>query len=124
MEKKSILIVDDAAALRFVLSFDLEKKGFRTIVAGNGEKGFELAKEKKPDLILMDVVMKTENEGFDTLQKLKSDESTRSIPVILVTARSDKEDIQKGLSMGASGYVTKPFGFAELMARMTEIIGK
>ncbi|MCK5707438.1 MAG: response regulator [Candidatus Aureabacteria bacterium] len=123
MGEKAILIVDDHGALRYILSFDLQKKGFKTITAGSGEKGIELAQKDKPDLILLDAMMPG-IDGFETCRRLKQDEDTKNIPVLMVTAKSQREDVLEGLQAGAVSYMVKPFKFEELFNKIVEIIGE
>ena len=123
MGEKAILIVDDHGALRYILSFDLQKKGFKTVTAGSGEKGIELAQKDKPDLILLDAMMPG-IDGFETCRRLKQDEDTKNIPVLMVTAKSQREDVLEGLQAGAVSYMVKPFKFEELFNKIVEIIGE
>lgn len=122
MGEKKILIVDDHGALRYILSFDLQKKGFKTITAGTGEKGIELACAEKPDLILLDAMMPG-IDGFETCRRLKTHEETKAIPVVMVTAKSQRKDVLEGLQSGAVSYMVKPFKFDELYNKIVEIIG-
>ena len=123
MGEKTILIVDDHGALRYILSFDLQKKGFKTITAGSGEKGIEVALKDHPDLILLDAMMPG-IDGFETCRRLKKEEVTKDIPVLMVTAKSQREDVLEGLQAGAVSYMVKPFKFEELFAKIVEIIGE
>ena len=123
MGEKTILIVDDHGALRYILSFDLQKKGFKTITAGSGEKGIEIALKDKPDLILLDAMMPG-IDGFETCRRLKKEEDTKDIPVLMVTAKSQREDVLEGLQAGAVSYMVKPFKFEELFAKIVEVIGE
>ena len=123
MGEKTILIVDDHGALRYILSFDLQKKGFKTVTAGSGEKGIELAQKDLPDLILLDAMMPG-IDGFETCRRLKKDDTTKDIPVLMVTAKSQREDVLEGLQAGAVSYMVKPFKFEELFSKIVEIIGE
>jgi len=122
MEQKTILIVDDHGALRYILSFDLQKKGFKMLTAGTGEKGVEIASSEKPDLILLDVTLPG-IDGFETCRCLKANERTKDIPITMVTAKSKRKDIFEGLESGAISYIVKPFKFEELYNKIVEIIG-
>jgi DNA-binding response OmpR family regulator len=122
MGEKTILIVDDHGALRYILSFDLQKKGFKTITAGSGEKGIEMAEKDHPDLILLDAMMPG-IDGFETCRRLKKNDSVKDIPVLMVTAKSQREDVLEGLQAGAVSYMVKPFKFEELFNKIVEIIG-
>ena len=123
MGEKTILIVDDHGALRYILSFDLQKKGFKTVTAGSGEKGIEIAQKDRPDLILLDAMMPG-IDGFETCRRLKKEDDTKDIPVLMVTAKSQREDVLEGLQAGAVSYMVKPFKFEELFAKIVEIIGE
>ncbi len=113
----SILIVDDVPINLQVLVNILREKSYKISVATSGEKALEMVERFLPDLILLDVMM-PEMDGFEVCQKLKEDEKTRDIPVIFLTAKTEKEDIIKGFGLGAVDYVTKPFNKAELLARV------
>ncbi|MBN2145345.1 MAG: response regulator [Candidatus Aureabacteria bacterium] len=122
MGEKSILIIDDHGALRYILSFDLQKKGFKTLTAGNGEKGIEIAAAEKPDMILLDAMMPG-IDGFETCRRLKLNEVTKNIPIVMVTAKSQRKDVLEGLQSGATSYMVKPFKFEELYNKIVEIVG-
>ncbi len=122
MAEKTILIIDDHGALRYVLSFDLQKKGYKTLTAGSGEKGIEIATADKPDLILLDAMMPG-IDGFETCRRLKASDDTKNIPVIMVTAKSQRKDVLDGLQSGATSYMVKPFKFEELYNKIVEVIG-
>lgn len=119
---KTILVIDDHSALRYILSFDLQKAGYKTYTAGNGEKGILVAIEEKPDLILLDVSMPGIN-GFETCRRLKEKEETKNIPIIMVTAKSQEKDLIEGVESGATFYMIKPFKFQDLLERVKEVIG-
>jgi len=123
MSEKKILIIDDHGALRYILSFDLQKKGFKTLTAGTGEKGIEIAKEERPALILLDAMMPG-IDGFETCRRLKAMNETKDIPVLMVTAKSQRKDVLEGLQCGALSYLVKPFKFEELYEKIVEVIGE
>jgi len=123
MSEKKILIIDDHGALRYILSFDLQKKGFKTLTAGTGEKGIEIAKEELPALILLDAMMPG-IDGFETCRRLKAMDETKDIPVLMVTAKSQRKDVLEGLQCGALSYLVKPFKFEELYEKIVEVIGE
>lgn len=120
---KKVLIIDDAGALRYVLSYDLGRQGYDTITAPSGEKGIEAALTRKPDLILLDIVLGKGIDGFEVLSRLKQSDETKSVPVLMTTARSAKEDVRKSMELGAAGFIIKPFGFGELIAKIKQLIG-
>jgi CheY-like chemotaxis protein len=106
--KPLILIIDDEAAVREVLAIYLEIDGYETRSAGNRDEIMrELQRPPLPDLILCDVEMPDIN-GFDLLNKFHQSNALRNVPVVMLTGRSEKKDITRGLSLGAVGYITKP----------------
>ena len=120
--EKTILVVEDTESLSYIMNYDLKKEGFDTIITSRGETGIELAKENQPDLILLDVMLPG-IDGFETCRRLKSDEDTKDIPVIIVSVKSQAQDIIQGLEAGASAYVVKTLGFKKLYEKIIELIG-
>ncbi len=116
--KYTLLIVDDNPTNLSVLFDYLSAYGFRILVAPDGETGIRRAKQARPDLILLDVMLPGIN-GFETCARLKADQDTREIPVIFMTALASTEDKVRGLEAGAVDYVTKPIQQAEVLARIT-----
>ncbi|MGB3300255.1 MAG: response regulator [Phormidesmis sp.] len=114
---QSILIVDDNPTNLEVLSESLSEEGFQVAVAIDGESALEQVSYHRPSLILLDVMMPG-IDGFETCLRLKENPDTRDIPVIFMTALSDSEQKVKGLSIGAIDYITKPFQYEEVMARV------
>ena len=114
-EKKCVLIVDDEKNIVNILKFNLQKEGYDTLEAYDGESGLQLALEKNPDLILLDVML-PKMIGWDVCRNLRN--SGSNIPVIILTAREEEEDKVLGLEIGADDYITKPFSTRELMARV------
>jgi len=112
-----ILIVDDSQDNREVLRAVLEHHHYEVLSAASGEEAIRLAVEISPDLLLMDVIMPG-MDGITTCRQLHTDEKTQGIPVIMLTAKNDPEDLQKGLEAGAVDYVKKPFLMVELLARV------
>lgn len=112
-----ILIVDDSPTEIHVLKTMLEKNGFETLAATSGEEGVDVAKRELPDLILMDIVMPGLN-GFQATRQLTKDESTSSIPVIIVTTKDQETDKYWGKKQGATEYVTKPASEGELISKI------
>lgn len=104
--QKSILFIEDEAALQKTVADFFRTKGYGTSAALDGELGIKLAKEKKPDLILLDLILPKKN-GFDVLRALKADPETNSIPVIVLTNLSEMEDINEVLELGANTYLVK-----------------
>jgi len=103
---KTILLIEDEQLLQKTLGDVLGNEGYKIINALDGEIGLRLAKEKKPDLILLDIILPKLN-GFDVLKKLREDPETKWIPVIVLTNLEQTKDIEKALSLGASAYLVK-----------------
>jgi len=116
-----ILIVDDSPTVVTVLSKFLSDKGYDCITARDGAVGFARAKEHRPDLILMDVVM-GEHNGFQTCRRLKRDVSTKDIPVVIVSSKDTDADKFWGRRMGASDYLRKPVSPDELLNTVARLI--
>jgi phosphoserine phosphatase RsbU/P len=112
-----ILIVDDDPVNRFVLDNMLQSQGFQTMQAENGRDARKHAADRHPDMILLDIMMPGET-GFETLRKLKEDQATATIPVIILSALEDVDSKVKGFELGAVDYVTKPFEHMEVLARI------
>ncbi|HEY5550483.1 MAG TPA: response regulator [Opitutaceae bacterium] len=117
MQKPKILVVDDQPVNVQLLRRKLEREGMEVLSSSRGGDALVIAQEKMPDLILLDVMMPDMN-GFEVCHKLKQAVSTRSIPVIFITARTTKESKLEGLSVGAVDYITKPIDLDETLARV------
>lgn len=113
MDKK-ILIVDDEKTIVDILKFNLEKEGFHTIEAYDGEDGVAKAFSERPDLILLDLML-PKMDGFEACRKIREKLST---PILMLTAREEEVDKVLGLELGADDYITKPFSVREVMARI------
>jgi len=103
---KKILFIEDESALQKTFKDILEKEGYELISAFDGETGLESAKTQKPDLILLDLILPRKN-GFEVLEKLKKDEVTKEIPVIVLTNLEDIESVEKAIELGATTYLVK-----------------
>ncbi|MCK5717103.1 MAG: hybrid sensor histidine kinase/response regulator [Thiomargarita sp.] len=118
MTKKTlILIVDDEPPNQSVLANTLKQGGYSIILADNGMQALDVLKTKKPQLILLDIMMPG-MDGFEVCQKIKEEPSTANIPVIFLTAHNESENVVKGFQLGAVDYVTKPFNSDELITRV------
>lgn len=115
MSDKIILIVEDEKPISDILKFNLEKEGYKTVQAYDGEEGLNLAKTQDFDLILLDVML-PKMDGFQVLREVRN--VKMNIPIILVTAREDEIDKVLGLELGADDYITKPYSVRELIARV------
>ena len=114
---KKILVIDDLPENVFMLQDRLEHEGYEVITAYDGKSGIEKAKSELPDLILLDVMM-PDITGIEVCKTLVVENETSDIPIILVTAKSDAEDIKEGLDAGAFDYIKKPINRIELIARV------
>jgi DNA-binding response OmpR family regulator len=108
-----VLLVEDDAAMRFLVSYNLEASGFRVVTAATGQEGVELAASEKPDLVLLDVML-PDLGGFEVAQQL------RGVPIVFVSARAAESDLEQGRAAGAIDYVTKPFDPVTLGDRLRE----
>lgn len=116
-----VLIVEDEASLAELLRYNLEAEGFRVSSAESGEEAELLVAEDKPDLIILDWMLPAVS-GIELCRRLRSKAETRSIPIIMLTARGEESDRIRGLSTGADDYVVKPFSLPELMARAKALL--
>ena len=121
MPSKTILVVDDEKDLVELLTYNLEQEGFNVQSASDGEKALDLIKGKRPDLILLDLMLPGV-KGLDICRILRGKPETAGIPIIMLTARSNDVDKIVGLEMGADDYVTKPFSIRELVARVRAVL--
>lgn len=112
-----VLVVDDEAAQREMLVYNIEAEGYRTARAENGEAALLAVAEDPPDVIVLDWMM-PQLSGIEVCRRLKMRPETRNIPVIMLSARSEEVDKVRGLEMGADDYVVKPYSVTELMARL------
>jgi twitching motility two-component system response regulator PilH len=120
MPIKSILIVDDSATDRQYLSELLAKNGYQVSTAQNADEALAKAKQLRPDLVLMDVVMPGQN-GFQATRTLSKDEATRRIPIIICTSKSQETDKAWGMKQGARDYIVKPVSGPELLAKISAL---
>ena len=119
--RPSVLLVEDEPSQREVLSYNLEAEGFRVIPAANGEEALLLVEEEAPDLVLLDWMLPNVS-GIEVCRQLKSRNGTRSLPVIMLSARSEEVDRVRGLETGADDNVVKPYSIVELMARVRALL--
>jgi DNA-binding response OmpR family regulator len=116
-----ILIVDDESAIRLVCQLNLDSVGFQTLEAPDGETALALARTELPDLILLDVMLPG-IDGWDVAAELASSPETREIPILFLSARSDRSDEERGHEVGGLGYIRKPFDPNELIDRVQEVL--
>ena len=115
---KTILIVDDKVSMQRMIADYLSENGFRTVSANNGREALFVSRHEKPDLVLLDIMM-PEMDGFEFMRHFRKERAT---PVIMLTAKLEETDKVVGLELGADDYVTKPFGMAELVARIRAVL--
>jgi len=108
MEKKKILIVEDEESLLKLESILLTSKGYDVRGVLNGQQALDAISEERPDLVLLDIML-PEIDGFEVCRRIKENPETRSIPVIMLTAKKSREDMSRGEKVGADWYITKPF---------------
>jgi len=116
-----ILVVDDEDHIRRILKFQLEKHGYRVVVAENGEIALELMRREAPDLVLLDLMM-PKIDGFETCRRIRQNFQTSQIPIIMLTAKSELPDKIKGLQDGANDYLIKPYSNEELLLRVGNVL--
>jgi two-component system phosphate regulon response regulator PhoB len=117
MVQPRILIIEDERALTEVLTYNLQREGFETIVANDGQEGLRKAQILLPDVILLDLMLPILN-GLEVCRELRAGERTRTIPIVMLTAKAEETDQVVGFSLGADDYVTKPFSVKVLVERI------
>lgn len=121
MPHENILVVDDEKDILELVRYNLAKAGYGVQCAASGEAALDLLERSVPDLILLDLMLPG-LDGLDVCRRLKQDERTRSVPVIMLTARGEDADIVAGLELGADDYITKPFSPRVLVARLRAVL--
>ena len=116
-----ILVVDDEPDITALVAYHLARAGYRVSTAGNGPDALKAAKDERPDLVVLDLMLPGLS-GYDVLAELRKRDETRDVGVILLTARRDEPDRIRGLSLGADDYLTKPFSPAELVLRVQALL--
>ncbi len=120
-QKPLVLVVEDEASLVTMLRYNLEKDGFRTAEAVDGEEALTVVSEQQPDLIVLDWMLPVVS-GLEVCRQLRRKRETRDIPIIMLTARGEETDRVRGLDTGADDYLTKPFSVGELLARVRALL--
>jgi two-component system phosphate regulon response regulator PhoB len=116
-----ILVIEDEPDIQQILDYNLREKGHKVFIAGKGEEGLRLAREKRPDLVLLDLML-PDIPGTEICKTLKSDPATRGAQVIMLTAKGEEIDRVVGFELGADDYVVKPFSVRELLLRVQAIL--
>ncbi|MFH1503945.1 MAG: response regulator [Candidatus Omnitrophota bacterium] len=122
MDKIRILVVDDERELAKAIQIRLNVSGYEVLTASNGVEGVKLAQETTPKLILLDVLM-PEMDGLIALEKIKEDSRTKNIPVIILTAKSQSDDVSKAINLGAEDYIVKPFDYKVMLEKIKKALG-
>ena len=118
-----ILAADDDEDILQLVAFRLGRSGYRVLQAHDGEEALALATEHEPDLAVLDVGM-PKLDGFEVVRRLRAQESTRAMPIIMLTARAQDTDVEEGFDAGANDYLRKPFSPQELRARVQAILAR
>jgi DNA-binding response OmpR family regulator len=121
MAKPRVLIIEDEPHIVLALEFLLERAGYETAAAADGNAGLELVGRWRPDVVILDIMLPGRN-GYDVCRALKADPDLRAIPVIMLSAKGQEVEILKGLELGAALYVTKPFGNAEILDAVRTVL--
>ncbi|MFH1504226.1 MAG: response regulator [Candidatus Omnitrophota bacterium] len=121
MAKQKILVVDDEYQLVDMVQMRLEANNYEVITAYDGKEGLEKARKEKPGLILLDILM-PEMDGYQALEKLREDITTKLIPVIMFTAKGQLEDISKAAGLGIEDYIVKPFDYRVMLEKIKKAL--
>ncbi len=120
---KLILVADDDDDVRDLVVFRLERAGFEVVAAADGEQALELARERRPDLCLFDVMM-PRLDGFEATRRLRAQPELAETPIVLLTASVHESEVQQGLAAGADDYLRKPFAPQELIDRVQAVLAR
>ena len=118
-----MLVIDDDPVILELLRVNFEIEGFDVVTAKDGDEGFALASELQPDIVISDIMM-PRRDGLQLLHDLRADPRTEDLPVILLSAKAQKSEVEHGLDMGADDYITKPFDPIQLIDRLNAVMGK
>ena len=119
----TLLVVDDDPVIQRLLQVNFEMEGYEVVLAGDGVEAMERAREVRPALIVMDVMM-PRMDGLEAAGRLKADPDTASIPIIILSAKAQDVDVKAGRATGADDYMTKPFDPLELLQRVAALVGR
>jgi len=121
MATSTVLVIEDERDILSILEYHLQREGYRVLAARDGAAGLEAAQVTRPDLVLLDLML-PEVPGLEVLKRLRSQDRTRTVPVIILTARSEETDRVVGFELGADDYVAKPFSPRELILRVRSLL--
>ena len=119
---KKILIVDDQATIRQLLEISLKTKDRNILLAASGEEALEIARGKKPDLVIMDLMMPGGMDGFETIERLRNDVGIADCPVMILTAKDQQAERKRAAEMKVDDYLAKPFRLEDLFSRVTHLL--
>ncbi|MHB1015415.1 MAG: response regulator [Desulfurivibrionaceae bacterium] len=117
MARETILVVEDDENIQQLVGYNLAKAGFHVVYADNGEQALSLIKREKPELIVLDLMLPGIN-GFEICKLVRKDPKTKNLPIVMLTAKSEEDDMTAGLDLGADDYITKPFSPKILISRI------
>ncbi|MCK5180546.1 MAG: response regulator [Candidatus Omnitrophica bacterium] len=123
MNKQKILIIDDEPDMVYAVQMRLEASDYQVVSALDGNEGLEKARKEKPDLIILDVMLPN-LDGYKISRMLKFDEKYKNIPIIMFTARGQRDDIKLGYEVGVDAYLVKPFEWKILLEEINKLLGK
>lgn len=118
---KKILIVDDEPNIVMSLEYTFKKNNFEVFIARDGQEALDILENAQPNIIILDIMMPNV-DGYNTLEQIKKDERLKGTKVIFLTAKNKEKDIEKGLSLGANLYITKPFSVKKLVEQVNELL--
>lgn len=118
---RSVLVIDDEKDIQKLLQYNLEKEGYQVFLAKSGEEGLELARAKRPDAVVLDLMLPG-IDGLEVCKLLRAQPATRAMPILMLTAKGSEVDQVVGLELGASDYIPKPFSVKVLLARLKNIL--
>jgi phosphate regulon transcriptional regulator PhoB len=121
MAREKIIVIEDEADILEVIQYNLTREGYQVLTSKDGEEGLAQVRQEAPDLVLLDLMLPG-LDGIEVCKQLKQNPVTRSIPIIMVTAKGEESDIVLGLGVGADDYITKPFSPKELVARVKAVL--
>lgn len=121
MAKETILVIEDERDIIEIIEYNFAREGFTVLSATNGEKGLEIARAKRPSVVVLDLMLPG-LDGIEVAKRLRQDPATREIAIVMLTAKSEESDVILGLGVGADDYVTKPFKMKELLARVKAVL--
>ncbi|MBN1444017.1 MAG: response regulator, partial [Planctomycetes bacterium] len=121
MKKERVLVIEDEEDIREVVEYNLAREGYDVLTCRDGERGLAIVKTRKPDLILLDLLLPG-IDGIEICRRLKQDPETLSVPIIMLTAKGEESDVVLGLGLGADDYIKKPFSLRELVARVRAVL--